>query len=637
MDDMIGKQLGNYQIVGELGRGGMAVVYRAFQPSLNRYVAIKVLPPHLGFDKEFVERFQREALASAQLRHPNIVVIHDVGHQQGIYFIVMELLEGRTLKQIIEEEGALSVERANRIVEQLAAALDYAHQQGLVHRDVKPANIFVGKDDHTTLTDFGIAKAASEAQQLTRTGMLMGTPEYMSPEQAEGERVDYRTDLYALGVVLYQMLVGQVPFRGTTPHAILHAVIYDPPAPLRQIRQDMSPAIETVVLKAIDKQPERRYQSGAELTEALGESIDQPGSAIRRPGASRPLTRSPQQTRRACRFKETIVWIVAAMAVILCGLLAVLAIMIFDGGGPGETPLPPTTAVAFNTQTATPDGTSPSLTATAAAATTASATVATGTPEPATDTPEPPTDTPEPPTDTPEPPTNTPSPTATRTPTATPTPCAFSPQGYLPGSGRHTAMTLAVRSTRTPSSSRMPSSPSTMVTCSGARTMTMPTWYTKKAPNQGITRRSPACGPKAIPTIPVLHHHPPARFSRSVASEPSGATWVAQAPPSAGGCRKKLVSGRAMEIRWCTSFSTASSSAIATVPRRGWLMSSSAPARPSSGLGTSERHPELRTLRFSTTVSPDVSHDPQTPKREGSALPFSTLDRAYSLISASCS
>ena len=128
MDDMIGKQLGNYQIVDELGRGGMAVVYRAFQPSLNRYVAIKVLPPHLGFDKEFVERFQREALASAKLRHPNIVVIHDVGHQQGIYFIVMELLEGRTLKQIIEAEGALSVERATRIVEQVAAALDYAHQ-----------------------------------------------------------------------------------------------------------------------------------------------------------------------------------------------------------------------------------------------------------------------------------------------------------------------------------------------------------------------------------------------------------------------------------------------------------------------------------------------------------------------------
>jgi serine/threonine-protein kinase len=433
MDDMIGKQLGNYQIVGELGRGGMAVVYRAFQPSLNRYVAIKVLPPHLGHDKEFVERFQREALASAQLRHPNIVVIHDVGHQQGIYFIVMELLEGHTLKQIVEEEGALSVERANRIVEQLAAALDYAHQRGFVHRDVKPANIFVGKDDHVTLTDFGIAKAASEAKQLTRTGMLMGTPEYMSPEQAEGERVDYRTDLYAVGVVLYQMLVGQVPFRGTTPHAILHAVIYEPPAPLRQLRQDLPPAIETVVLTAIDKRPERRYQSGEELAADLRKAATSRFQPFIVPVHSDPPPTDPTKPSESATSRKPIAWIVSAMVVILCGLLAVLAIMIFDGAEPGETPLPPTTAVAFSTQTATPDNTGASLTATAAAATTLSATVATGTPEPATSTPQSPTDTPQAPTDTPEPPTDTPSPTATRTPTATPTPCAFPPQGLFAG------------------------------------------------------------------------------------------------------------------------------------------------------------------------------------------------------------
>ena len=231
--DLIGKTLGNYQIMEELGRGGMAVVYKAYQRSLNRYVALKVLPPQLGFDRQFVERFQREARAAAGLQHPNIVVVYDVGHEEGVHYIVMEYLEGRTLKAVIDYESPMPPRRVHGIVNQIGAALDYAHQRGFVHRDVKPSNVFVGEGDRVTLTDFGIAKAASEAQQLTRTGMLMGTPEYMSPEQASGAKVDHRTDLYALGVVLYQMVVGQAPFQGTTPHATLHAVIYEAPPPPR--------------------------------------------------------------------------------------------------------------------------------------------------------------------------------------------------------------------------------------------------------------------------------------------------------------------------------------------------------------------------------------------------------------------
>ena len=192
--NLVGKTLGNYQIVAEIGRGGMAVVYRAYQPSLNREVAIKVLPPQFTFDQQFIERFIREAQAAASLRHDHIIVIHDVAEQSGLYYIVMDLLEGRTLRQLIEQEGALPPARAAHLVEQIASALDHAHRRGFVHRDVKPDNIFVDQGDRVTLTDFGIAKAAS-GHQLTKTGMLVGTPQYMSPEQAQGEHVGPPTDI----------------------------------------------------------------------------------------------------------------------------------------------------------------------------------------------------------------------------------------------------------------------------------------------------------------------------------------------------------------------------------------------------------------------------------------------------------
>jgi len=431
---MIGSTLGNYQITEELGRGGMAVVYRAYQPSLNRHVAIKVLPPQLSFDPQFVERFQREARAAARLRHPNIVVIHDVGEQDGNYYIVMEYLEGRTLNQLIEQEGPLSPQRAAHIIDQVAAALDYAHQQGVVHRDVKPANIFVGKDDRVTLTDFGIAKAATDAEQLTRTGMLMGTPEYMAPEQAEGSNVDHRTDLYSLGIVLYQMLVGRVPFRGTTPHATLHAVIYEPPPAPHQINLAVSPAVEAVVLKAIAKQPNQRFQSGAEFAAALKAALASEPYPV-------PLPPQPSAIKPS-RRRSPAVWIVLAMAVVLASLLVVFALLLMGGGDGSDRPLSPTQIAALPTaapatsstlpasQSTTTAEPSPSLTA----AVTESPATATETPAPPTDTVEPATATAEPPTDTAEPPTQTPSPTFTLTPSPSPTPpCAFPAQGPFAG------------------------------------------------------------------------------------------------------------------------------------------------------------------------------------------------------------
>ena len=413
--DLIGRRLGNYDIVEEIGRGGMAVVYRAHQRSLNRHVAIKVLAPQLSFDQQFVERFQREARAAAKLQHPNIVVIHDVAHEQGIYFLVMELLEGRTLKQLIEERGSLSPERAARIVEQVANALDYAHRQGFVHRDIKPANIFVGKEDHTTLADFGIAKAASETQHLTRTGMLIGTPEYMSPEQAEGGTVDYRTDLYALGVVLYQMLAGRLPFKSTTPHATLHAVIYEPPPPLRQLRPNLSPAVESVVMKSIVKKPAQRYQAGREMVAALKAALAGQTTGAIAVAPPRPMTPPPRADAPPTRRRSPVVWIVGALVLVLVLLMAAVFLLL-NGSTDDEDSTPVATVIVVH-ETSTP---AESSTVTETAPTQDPASTATGvntnTPTPTalppSATPIPPTDTKSPPTDTPEPPTDTPPPTA---------------------------------------------------------------------------------------------------------------------------------------------------------------------------------------------------------------------------------
>jgi serine/threonine protein kinase len=446
---MIGKTLGNCQIIEELGRGGMAVVYRAYQPSLNRYVAIKILPPQYSLDRQFIERFQREAKAAAGLRHPNIVVIHDVGHQEGIYYIVMELLEGQTLKQLIEREGRLSSRRVARIVEQVATALDYAHERGFVHRDVKPSNIFVGKDDHITLADFGIAKAASETQHLTREGTLMGTPEYMSPEQAEGGKVDRRTDLYALGVVLYQMLVGRVPFRGTTPHAVLHSVIYDPPPSPRQINANLSPAVESVILKAVAKRPGQRFQRGQELAAALRASFAQkrpvaavpapPPPAIPTPRrGSRPPARAAQPRPTPVRERSPLLlWIMAGIAGVLVLMLAVLLVVLATEDGADETPIPTFTQVSiWSTPTPEEGVVSPtSMVADTSAPPPTTEVPPTKPPDVPTDTPLPPTDTSPPPTNTPKPPTNTPKPPTPPPPPTTPPPptCSFPAQGLFAG------------------------------------------------------------------------------------------------------------------------------------------------------------------------------------------------------------
>lgn len=439
--NLVGKTLGNYQILDEIGRGGMAVVYRAYQPSLNREVAIKVLPPQFTFDQQFVERFVREAQAAASLRHPHIIVIHDVAEQNGLYYIVMEILKGRTLRQLIEQEGALPPARAARIVEQIASALDYAHRRGFVHRDVKPDNLFVGQGDRVTLTDFGIAKAAS-GHQLTKTGMLIGTPQYMSPEQAQGEAVGPATDIYALGIVAYQMLSGRVPFQGTTPHAILYQQIHELPPPLRSVRSGLPPAVDSVLNAALAKEPRARYASAGQFAEALATTVAAAGTGAAPvppvpaavPPARRPAP-APAPPAPPGRGRSLWLWGLAAIAVAVLALIVILLL----GRGPSAVDTTATDQAlaslrATQTAEAMPTATPPQPTATSAATTTE---------PPITDTPMPvPTDTPLPPTDAPVTPTGVPvTPTDTPVlPTDTPVPPTDTP---TPDCGLPTDPTLA--------------------------------------------------------------------------------------------------------------------------------------------------------------------------------------------------
>ncbi len=281
MVELTGKAWGRFQIIEERGRGGMAVVYKAYDSILQRTVALKVLLPLLAANEEFTRRFRREAITAANLRHPNVVVIYDVGSHENFQYIVMEYLEGLTLQQEIQQRGALPMSRVMSILRQLAGALDYAHQQGLVHRDVKPANVIIGAQDQATLTDFGLVKAAG-GRRITGEGAAIGTLKYMSPEQAAGKEADSRSDLYSLGVVIYEMLVGETPFTGTTPYQTLHNLMYKPPPPLSERNPRISPAVERVVLRALSKDPRQRFGAAGEFAQALAAAcgIDAAGDLL---------------------------------------------------------------------------------------------------------------------------------------------------------------------------------------------------------------------------------------------------------------------------------------------------------------------------------------------------------------------
>ena len=255
-----------YRLVNHIARGGMAQVYLARDLLLDRPVALKVLFPELSVDRAFVERFRREAKAAANLSHPNIVSIYDWGQGENTYFIVMEYVAGRTLSQVLRE-GPMDPPRAARIAADVAGALDFAHRHGVIHRDVKPGNVLINESGQVKVADFGIARAigAGDAEDLTQTGSVMGTATYFSPEQAQGFGVDPRSDVYSLGVVLYEMLAGRAPFTGDSPVSIAYKHVKEAPEPLRAVNPAVPAGLEAIVMKSLAKQPEDRYQSAEEL------------------------------------------------------------------------------------------------------------------------------------------------------------------------------------------------------------------------------------------------------------------------------------------------------------------------------------------------------------------------------------
>ena len=271
-----GSVIGNrYKIQEKIGNGGMATVYKALDQILNRYVAVKVLREEFTTDEEFIKRFNAEAQSAARLIHPNIVSVYDVGQEYNIYYIVMELIQGKTLKQIIEEDGHLSWKWAVNIAIQIASALEMAHKNNIIHRDIKPHNIMITEDGVAKVTDFGIAKAVSNST-ITAFGTTLGSVHYFSPEHARGGYTDSKSDLYSLGVVMYEMVTGKVPFDADTPVSIALKHMQEEPVPPIKVNKEIPFAVNQIILKEMKKDPNERYQNASEMIKDLNIALKRP-------------------------------------------------------------------------------------------------------------------------------------------------------------------------------------------------------------------------------------------------------------------------------------------------------------------------------------------------------------------------
>lgn len=276
MEDLTGKEIGPYRIVGPLGAGGMAAVYKAYQAGMDRYVAVKILPQFFAGNPEFVKRFDREAKLIAGLQHPRILPVHDYGKAEDYNYLVMSLVDTGTLEDVMTK-GPIPLDQARDLLSQVGDALDYAHSKGVIHRDIKPSNILMDSRGNCLLTDFGIAKMVEGMTELTKPGGIVGTPSYMSPEQGLGEDIDGRSDIYSLGVILYQMVTGRLPFSAETPVATVLKHINDPLPPPSKIKADLPRPVEAVILKSMAKSRDERYPTAGAFVKALDAAIPRGG------------------------------------------------------------------------------------------------------------------------------------------------------------------------------------------------------------------------------------------------------------------------------------------------------------------------------------------------------------------------